>query len=90
MFIIPVSTVLSNSHTVWQSGASNTFTVNIELTYPKQTITYSPGFWQLLKFAWIQYLAILVILYYVLNCVRKFVFENQIILTVRLKHDKRL
>ena len=43
--------------------------------------TYAPGFWQLIKFAWVQYLAVLVVFWWVLRYVQSFVFENQVILT---------
>lgn len=50
--------------------------------------TYYPGFWQLVKFAWVQYLAILIVFWWVLRRVQAFVFQNQIILTVCKRTDK--
>lgn len=79
-----ITTVLENVYLVWESGTSSgNFTLEMELLYPVQTITYVPGFWQLVKFAWIQYLALLVVFWTVLRCLQSFVFRNQIILTVK-------
>lgn len=50
--------------------------------------TYAPGFWQLIKFAWVQYLAVLVMFWWVLSYVQSFVFENQVILTSRHNTNK--
>ena len=47
---------------------------------------YEPGFWEGLKYAWIQYLALLVVAYHVITRVRGFVFLNMILTT--LKQDK--
>jgi len=49
---------------------------------------YRPGFWQLIKMAWIQYLAILLIFLFVFGRVKRFVFENQVVTTVPLKIEK--
>ena len=76
---------MANSYSQWESGSGTNFTIQLNLRYPIQTITYTPGFWQLIKFAWIQYLAILIVFYTVLRWVQSFVFLNQIIYTVRLK-----
>ena len=45
-------------------------------------IRYRPGFWQLIKMAWIQYLAILFIFLFLFRRVKRFVFENQVVPTV--------
>lgn len=50
--------------------------------------TYAPGFWQLLKFAWLQYLALLVVFWWVLSAVQSFVFQNSVVETVH-KLDQR-
>lgn len=77
--------VVENPYLVWERGDSGNFTIDVELRYPSMTVIYNPGFWQLLKFAWIQYLAILVVFWRLLSYVQAFVFKNQIILTVKRK-----
>lgn len=84
-----VSILLANRMDYWEYGTGSNFTAHISLTFPVQTLTYTPGLWQVLKFAWIQYLAILVIFYAVLGHVQSFVFQNQIILTVQARTDKK-
>lgn len=51
-------------------------------------IRYQPGFWQLIKMAWIQYLAILFIFLFLFHRVKRFVFENQVVTTVPMKIEK--
>lgn len=62
-------------------GASNKFDIHIELLIPKQQeIQYNPAVLESLKNAWIQYIFVLVPLYYVLiRYVLRFVLSNQII-----------
>lgn len=51
-------------------------------------LRYRPGFWQLIKMAWIQYLAILFIFLFLFDRVKRFVFENQVVTTVPMKIEK--
>ena len=51
-------------------------------------ISYRPGFWQLIKMAWIQYLAILFIFLFLFRRVKRFVFENQVVTTVPMMIEK--
>lgn len=83
-----VTTSLEQPLVVWEAGDTCNFALELELTYPVLTVTYYPGFWQLLKFAWIQYLAILVIFWWVIKRVQSFVFQNQVILTIKKKGTK--
>jgi len=39
----PVRTILSEPYVVWESGNSGNFTIELELRYPPQTITYPPS-----------------------------------------------
>ncbi len=68
---------------VFEAGKSDNFSLEVELVYPPLTVTYVPGFWQLVKFAWIQYLSIVLLFWLVLRNAQDFVFKNQIILTSR-------
>lgn len=44
--------------------------------------TYLPGFWEIIKFAWIQYVSILLIFLWVFERIKRFVFQNQVVPTV--------
>jgi hypothetical protein len=41
--------------------------VEMILEVPKQTILYVPGFWQVLKNAWVKYFSSFVFFYFILN-----------------------
>jgi len=78
-----LTTRLANSYTVWQPGpAGPQFSLTASLRYPVQTLRYQPGFWQVIKWGWVQYLAILVVFLGLGNRLREFVFSEQILPTV--------
>ncbi|XP_062508277.1 transmembrane protein 231-like [Corticium candelabrum] len=68
---------------VWKKGQSpnGKFIIVGTVYYPEQTISFRPGFWEVIKQAWIQYLAILVIFVFVFRYIKLFVFQNQVINT---------
>lgn len=43
---------------------------------------YSPGFWYLIKWGWVQYVSVLLIFLYIFNKVKVFVFQHQVVATV--------
>lgn len=55
------------------------FVIVSALTSPS---TYRPGFWETIKFAWIQYVSILLIFLWVFERIQRFVFQNQVLTTV--------
>ena len=79
------SIYLSNVNRIWRndySSSSEKFTLSGVIRYPNQVISYRPNFWQIIKEAWIQYLAILVVFIFVFHYLKRFVFENQIVQTI--------
>merc|ERR1712168_1755418 len=52
---------VGNDFTVWKQGHSQHFNIQATLRYPVQSVQYKPGFWQMVKWGWVQYLALLVI-----------------------------
>ena len=78
-----ISTRLENSYTTWSPGrGSSYFTLSSTIQYPTQTLTYTPGFWQVIKWGWVQYLSILIVFMYVATFVKNFVFSQQILPTL--------
>ncbi|KAM8946266.1 transmembrane protein 231 [Pelodytes ibericus] len=79
-----VTTVLNNPSPVWLAGrpASDPFVINADIRYPVESISYMPGFWEMIKFAWIQYVSVLLIFLWVFERIKIFVFQNQILTTV--------
>ena len=81
----PVSTILKNMYTLWTTGrpTDEPFIVSAIIHYPEETILYKPGFWQIMKCAWMQYVSVLVIFIWVLRTVKSYVFENQLITSIK-------
>lgn len=65
------------------SSPGEVFTVSYVINIPPQSVRYEPGFWEAMKYAWIQYITLLVIVRYVVYSVRTFVFQNMILTTLR-------
>jgi transmembrane protein 231 len=68
---------------IWKSGQSpdGRFLVKGTIYYPEQTISFRPGFWEVVKQAWIQYLSVLVIFVFIFHYIKLFVFRHQIVTT---------
>ncbi|XP_056138192.1 transmembrane protein 231 [Lampris incognitus] len=79
-----LTTVLSCPSPVWIVGraARAPFELNADIRYPMEVISYHPGFWETIKFAWIQYVSVLLIFLWIFNRVQTFVFQNQVLPTV--------
>ncbi|XP_019961715.1 transmembrane protein 231 [Paralichthys olivaceus] len=79
-----LTTVLSCPMPVWTVGraAGSPFELNAEIRYPVEVISYRPGFWETIKFAWIQYVSVLLIFLWVFERIQRFVFQNQVLTTV--------
>ncbi|XP_056381814.1 transmembrane protein 231 [Hyla sarda] len=79
-----VTTFLSNPNPIWLvgRGTSDPFVINAVIRYPVETISYQPGFWEMIKYAWIQYVSVLLIFLWVFERVKIFVFQNQVFTTV--------
>ncbi|XP_061078097.1 transmembrane protein 231 [Conger conger] len=79
-----LTTVLATSGPVWTVGraAQAPFQINAVIRYPVEIISYQPGFWEMVKFAWIQYVSVLLIFLWVFHRVQTFVFQNQVLPTV--------
>ncbi|XP_058252317.1 transmembrane protein 231 [Hemibagrus wyckioides] len=75
---------------VWTVGrAANTpFQINAEIRYPVETIMYRPGFWETVKFAWVQYVSVLLIFLWIFQRVQTFVFYNRVLPTVPVSLHK--
>ena len=74
---------------MWTTGVgSDHFTVSATLRYPEQSLSYRPGFWQVIKWGWVQYLSVLLVFIYAAGAVRNFVFSQQIVPTLISFDDK--
>lgn len=79
-----LTTALSCPTPVWTVGraAASPFELKAEIRYPMEVISYRPGFWETIKFAWIQYVSVLLIFLWVFERIQRFVFQNQVLTTV--------
>ncbi|XP_034031595.1 transmembrane protein 231 [Thalassophryne amazonica] len=79
-----LTTILSCPMPVWTVGraAGSPFQLQAQIRYPVEVISYRPGFWETIKFAWIQYVSVLLIFLWVFERVQRFVFQNQVLPTV--------
>ena len=82
IFIFLVSSFLaSNSMLTWQAAHSHSESFDIEMIIliPEETISFKTGFWYLIKFAWLQYLSVFLIFYYLIYHIKLFVFKNRLV-----------
>ncbi|XP_044516415.1 transmembrane protein 231 [Gracilinanus agilis] len=79
-----VTTVLYDPSPIWLVGRPSEapFVVDVVLRYPWEVICYQPGFWEIMKMAWIQYVSILLIFLWVFKKIKIFVFQNQVVTTI--------
>ncbi|KAK7498112.1 hypothetical protein BaRGS_00010700 [Batillaria attramentaria] len=81
-----VTTVMPNPYKVWTSGraAGAPFRISATIDYPEESylISYTPGFWYLIKWGWVQYVAVLALFLFLFERVKVFIFHNQLVTTI--------
>ena len=82
-----VTTALDGLQSTWQisRAAGAPFEVKVLLDYEVATVVYFSGFWELVKWGWVQYLAVLLLLKFFLNQLDEAVFGTQLLSTVRFR-----
>lgn len=79
---------------VTSASGGNTVKVHMKVRIPAhQVVLYRPGFLELMKFAWIQYICIFIPVAFVIYSFARFVYGNQIIetsVTDEVKGNRRL
>lgn len=78
------ATVLHNGYYTPVFGPSNgtgLLRIKAYLNYVEAVVEYAPGFWNTLKWAWIQYASIFVVFFYVVDRIKDIVFTHQMIPT---------
>ena len=89
---VPLSSILTetmqltNTYAIWKPSGrigtgGGTFTADITLHIPEHEILIRPGLAESLKFAWIQWLSILIIVGWIAEVVRQFMFHHQVVET---------
>lgn len=81
-----VSTRLENVFSVWRPGppANEQFQLDLTVRFTEEEIIRRTGFWEMLKWGWIQYLSILIVFYAVVTRLWEFVFSNRLVMCVQV------
>lgn len=66
------------------------FELNIKIYYQTQTFQYLTGFWYLIKWALIQYLAVYIVVGYFINLIKTYVFEDYLVATTAQLSNRKL
>ena len=79
-----VTTQFTNDYSIWKSGRGTTqpFIIQTIINYPTEVIVYQPGFWELIKWGWVQYVSILLIFLWVFQRINYVVFGGQLLNTI--------
>jgi transmembrane protein 231 len=65
--------------TVWSPGPAEVFTAVVRVHVPTMAVRYRPSFWELAKYAWVQYVAVWLLVYLVLGSIRAWILRNQLL-----------
>lgn len=80
-----MSTRFTNNYALWSYGRapSDPFILSAQINYEVATVLYKPGFWQEIKWAWMQYFPVLVPFILLFRKIKSFIFSNHVIHTFR-------
>ena len=81
-------TELRNGYYTPQFGSGTGLKIEAYIRYADAEVEFTPGFWNVIKWAWIQYASILIIVLYVVGSIKNFVFRNQLVPTWNEKEIK--
>lgn len=66
---------------IWNYAPSETFDLKITIQVPQQIVYYVPGALEVLKYAWMQYVSMLLPVWLIVYALKAFVYENQLVQT---------
>jgi len=77
---------MRNPYYTWSTGRpiGEPFKLKVKILVPQQKIEYTPGFWQVMKWAWLQYLAMLVIVKWIADCLKYYIYTNYLVAVVKM------
>ncbi|KAF2888506.1 hypothetical protein ILUMI_17667 [Ignelater luminosus] len=76
-----ISTYLTNPLVITSTGNGDSeILLKLKIRYPENKIYYIPSFWQVMKWAWMQYFAIYIIFRWIIGQVQNYVFNNKLVL----------
>nr|XP_023022035.1 transmembrane protein 231-like [Leptinotarsa decemlineata] len=74
-----ITTHLTNVYTNVRSENNKVFNLKLSVRYPQQRIYYKPGFWQIIKAAWVQYSAVYTIIAWGSLKIKSYFFRNRLV-----------
>ena len=82
-----LTTYINSPYTLWSTGrgAGQPFVLSATIAFPEELFTYTPGFWYLIKWGWVQYVSVLLIFLFVFDRIKVFIYQNQLVMTTVLK-----
>jgi len=82
------TTYLANPAPVWMAGKGDEFILEARLHIPQAQIRYQPGVLETLRYGFLQFLAVYIVIAAIAGAVTHFIFENQVFET-RVHDDSR-
>ncbi|XP_038207422.1 transmembrane protein 231 [Zerene cesonia] len=73
-----------------QIGSTGAFYIDVNLKIPEMQILYIPSILQEIKWAWPQYLSMVVVFYWIIGKIKKFVFNNRLLMAWEIIPWKKL
>lgn len=70
---------LSSYWTPRQGTGADYFTISVYMSIPPQKVVHKPSAAQTIKFAWIQYLSMIIPAWWLITILRNYLFANQIV-----------
>ncbi|CAH8646376.1 unnamed protein product [Schistosoma rodhaini] len=65
-----------------RESLSSTFDIELSVYFSSLRISTNPGFWYTIKFAWVQYLSIGLVIFYLAEKMRGYIYDKQIVRTI--------
>ncbi|KAL1124054.1 hypothetical protein AAG570_001824, partial [Ranatra chinensis] len=80
-----VTTHFQNVYTTWTRGRAQgqPFILRAVIQYPEEIILYAPGFWHIIKFAWLQYFSVLVPFILLGRKLKQFILGNSLVHSIK-------
>nr|CAI5862383.1 unnamed protein product [Callosobruchus analis] len=75
-----VTTHLTNIYTTMKVENKDQFNLKLSVQFPEVSIYYKPGFWHILKYAWLQYFSIYVVTSWVITKLTTYIFKKRLVL----------
>lgn len=77
---ISVITELKTINSRTLNGHTGALTIEGQIRIPEMEVHYSPSILQELKWAWPQYLSLVVVFYWLFDRIKRFVFNNRLLM----------